>query len=114
MAFPPNLYAPPGGGGQQISRAAWQGPLPLVLAVCPMTGKTYPNIFVGSRYVGMAPHLLEKVGIGMSLARYATDDPFEAESYVSKLLPLSIEALKQIKDDLWDYDYLHGRKTPTW
>jgi hypothetical protein len=57
---------------------------------------------------------LEKVGIGMSIARYATDDPFEAESYVGKLSHLSKGALKQIRDDLWDYDYLHGRKSPSW
>lgn len=78
MAFPPNLYAPPGGGGQQISRSE------------------------------------SKAQLALEIARYATSDILEGESMAVDLMPLSYEALKQIRDDLWDYDYLHGRKSPTW
>lgn len=55
-----------------------------------------------------------KAQLALEIARYATSDILEGESMAVDLMPLSYEALKQIRDDLWDYDYLHGRKSPTW
>lgn len=55
-----------------------------------------------------------KAQLALEISRYATDDVREGESMAVDLMPLSFESLKQIRDDLLDYDHLHGRITPRW
>ena len=68
----------------------------------------------GGQTISKQQTMENKAELALEIARYATSDILEGESMAVDLMPLSYEALKQIRDDLWDYDYLHGRKSPTW